>query len=108
MTYALYIDNKAGIPFMDGKTYCYNIMDATDLEAAIKEADEAWNEGVYLMRIMKKVGKIEKENDIKFETYEAVLCRRSNGWHRNTKENCENTHTAKRYKASFGAWFEAC
>ena len=102
MKFALYIDNK------DGKTYSYNEMNANDLESAIKEADEAWNEGIYLMRIMKKVGKVEKENDYKYETYEAILCRRSYGWHRNDKENCEGEHKAKHYKAKFGAWFEAC
>lgn len=102
MKYVLYIDNK------DGKTYSYGDMNATTLEDAIAEADEVMNDGIYLMRIMKKSGAIEKYNDINIQTYVAILCRRSNGWHRNTVDNGEGYHAVKRCRAKYGFWFETC
>ena len=95
MKFVMYIDYAAG----SKKFVEYREMQATDLEAAIIEADaaiEASEEEIYLTRIMKKVGKIEKVADFKTETFQAVLCRRSAGWHLNNDKNCENTHIAKR------------
>ena len=105
MKFALYIDNKTTNEISG---YSYNVMKAATLEEAIEEADKAWNDGIYLAQIMKKEGKIEKENGCKVETFAAILCRRSHGWHLNNKENCESKHTAKHYTAKYGDWFEAC
>lgn len=107
MKYTLYIDYKKG-----GK-YEYISMNAKTLEDAIEEADKVWNEKaetIYLARIMNKVGKIETpERGIKQETYEAYICRRSNGWHRNIIENSENYHAAHKTwfaKNQNDAWYE--
>lgn len=93
MKFIIYRDFRAGsdIPFE------YIAIDATDIEEAIEIADKMWNackDNIYLMRIMKKTGKIETpyKAGYKFETYEAILCRRSHGWYRNTLENCEGAH----------------
>lgn len=105
MKYLIYIDYMSGAK----KSYEYKVMNAKSLENAINEADEiikASNDPIYLTRIMKKIGKVERIDNYKAETYEAILCRRSNGWHRNTENNCENKHIAKRYfkKVSWGTW----
>lgn len=107
MKYALYIDYKK-----NGK-YEYFDLHSADLEEAIEAADElveleGGNEAVYLARIMKKVGKITApEKGLKQVTFEAILCKRSHGWHRNTKENGENEHIATRTSDKYGAWYEA-
>lgn len=96
MKFALYIDyKKNGLD--------YRVMEAKTLEEAIEEAEKLWNsEEHFLMRIMKKVGKIEKEDDFKVETFKAVLCKRSHGWHLNNEENSESEHFAKRYYTNTG------
>jgi len=93
MKYVIYTDYKANSP----KSYNYEAIEAKTLEEAIEKADALWNaeaDSIYLMRIMKKVGKVETpyHAGYKFETYEAILCRRSYGWHRNTTENAEGSH----------------
>ena len=91
------------------KSYEYLPMIAKNLEEAIEEADRAIaenNEPIYLTRIMKKVGKVTKEENYKREDFEAVLCRRSYGWHRNTAENGENEHRAKRCYSKDFEWYE--
>ena len=94
--FVLYTDYKANQGPACG--YAYKNIDARDLLEAIRIADNAFSERVYLMRIMEKTGRIEKDADgWKIETFEAVLCRRSYGWHRNTLENSEGTHIAKRH-----------
>lgn len=103
MKFVLYIDYKAEYKPM----YCeYKTMNAKTLEDAIEEADKAWNENVYLARIMKKEGKTERKDGCSVEKFNAVLCRRSFGWHRNTRENGESAHSANRYAAKYGDWFE--
>lgn len=74
--------------------YAYEPIEAEDLLEAIEIADERWHEGIYLMRIMRKVGKIERpyHEGYAFETYEAVMCKRSYGWHRNDEKHSEGEH----------------
>ena len=92
MKYILYIDYKAN----SGKSYEYRAMTAKNLIEAITEADEIHNpETMYLIRIMEKIGKVEKENNYKVQYYKAIMCKRSD-WHLNNPENCENIHFAKR------------
>lgn len=94
--FVLYIDYKANEGPACG--YAYKKIEAKDLMEAIQKADNAFSQRVYLMQIMEKTGKVEKEEGgWKNETFEAVLCRRSYGWHRNTKENSEAEHIAKRH-----------
>lgn len=97
--FAIYTDTR-------DMNYSYTAIDANDIVEAMEIADKMWNENVYLMRIMSKVGKIEKEEDYKVERYEATLCRRSHGWYRNTEENSETKHIAKRCIAKNCEWFE--
>ena len=92
MKFVICTDYKASYKPM---TLEYEAIEAKTLEEAIEIADKMWNpETCYLMQIMKKVGKIEApyHAGYKYETYEAILCRRSFGWHRNTAENCEGEH----------------
>ena len=94
--YVLYIDYKVNQGPACG--YAYKMIDADNLLDAIRTADNTFSQRVYLMQIMEKVGRIEKDADgWKIETFEAVLCRRSYGWHRNTAENSEQVHIAKRH-----------
>lgn len=105
MKYILYTDYMSEAK----KSYEYLPMTAKNLEEAIEEADRAITENeepIYLTRIMKKAGKVTKEENYKREDFEAVLCRRSSGWHRNTEENCENTHRAKRCYTKDYEWYE--
>jgi len=106
MKFALYIDyKKIG-------DYEYITLGAKTLEEAIEAADkirlikERGGKAVYLTRIMKKFGRTTKDHDMKVETYEAILCRRSEGWHRNTPENAEAVHIAQRFEAYGTEWFE--
>ena len=89
MKFVIYTDYKAA-----AGEYDYKAIEAADLAEAIEIADSMWNEDVYLMRIMKKVGKVVKpyKAGYAFETYEAILCKRGTGWHRNTPENSEAPH----------------
>lgn len=92
MKFVLYIDYLAG-----STSYTYIPMQAKSLEAAISEADEHWSDNIYLARIMKQYGKAEKrEGCKKVETYRALLCRRSFGWHLNNAANSEGEHFAER------------
>lgn len=94
--FVIYIDYKA--KKADNLGIEYKMIEVEGLEEAIEVADGMWNEKMYLMRIMKKIGKVEKENsDWNVETYEAILARRSYGWHRNNAENCEGEHRAQRH-----------
>lgn len=97
--FTIYTDNKS-------MTYSYELIEANDIVEAMEIADKMWNENVYLMRIMTKVGKIEKEEDYKVERYEATLCRRNFGWYKNDKNHYETTHVAKHCIAKYGDWFE--
>lgn len=89
MKFVICVDYKASYKPL---TLDWVAIEAKTLEEAIETADKMWNpETCYLMKIMKKVGKIEVpyHAGYKFETYEAILCRRSYGWHRNVAENGE-------------------
>ena len=92
--YLLYTDYRANEGPACG--YSYEAINAANIYEAIEIADRKFSERVYLMRIMEKVGKIETpyKAGYKYETYEATLCRRSYGWHRNTIENSESEHRA--------------
>ena len=105
MKFTLCIDykaaNKKGLEYME--------LNATTLEDAISEADDKWNDDIYLMKIMKKVGKTERQNGgWKTEKFEAVLCRRSFGWHLNNRKNSESEHFVRHYipKIAEYHWFE--
>lgn len=94
--FVIYRDFKANEGSACG--YSYETIEAADILEAIEIADRAFSKRIYLMRIMKKVGKIEKDTcGWKKETYEAVLCRRSYGWHKNTAENAEGKHIVERH-----------
>ena len=78
--------------------YTYETIEAADILEAIEIADRMFSERLYLMRIMSKTGKIEKDAcGWNKETYEAVLCRRSYGWHKNTEKNSEIKHLVERH-----------
>ena len=104
MKYILYIDRKAG----SKAPYEYITMQATDLEAAIAEADARWTDEIYLMRIMKMEGKVEKGEGRRIEKYRATLARRSHGWHLNTAANAEGEHFAKRHLGKGWEHIECC
>lgn len=97
MKYIIYKDYLTGEHHIG---YEYIGIDAkTDFEA-IEQADKMWNpEEHYLIRIMRKIGKVEKMFDgWKRQYYEAVMCKRSNavGWHANDTAHCEDYHRAFR------------
>lgn len=87
MKFTVMIDYKAGIK----NGFDYMQLEAKNLIDAIAEADSLWTDSIYLMKIMQKVSKIETEcfGQVKNEKYEAVLCRRSYGWHLCNADNCE-------------------
>ena len=104
MKYILYTDHKAGLmEEQDG----YQEMEATTLVDAMAEADNKWDDTIYLMRIMEKVGKITRTmTGTRVETYEAVICRRSYGWHPNTIKYSENEHrVTKNWQEKDEAWY---
>ena len=94
MKFLIYTDYKANEGPVCG--YSYEPIEAKDILEAIEIADRKFSNRVYLMQIMQKVGKIEKDEIVRIETYKAVLCRRSFGWHRNTKENSETEHIVEK------------
>jgi cobalamin-dependent methionine synthase I len=98
MTYLVYRDYNAGTHHIG---YDYTTIEAKDQFEAVCIADKLWSEEsdrLYLMRIMKKAGNVEKmEDGWKKQRFEAVLCKRSNnGWHKNDSKHCESTHTTNR------------
>ena len=106
MKFVLYIDYKAMLTNANNERFSYTAMTAKTLEEAIAEADKLWDAGIYLMRIMKKTSKGNAKYGV--DTYEAVLCRRSYGWHLNNKDNSENHHAVNHFKTKYGEWFEYC
>lgn len=104
MKFTLCIDYKASTK----KGLDYITMNANSIEEAIEEADEKWSADIYLMKIMKKSGKTERENGWKIEEYDAILCRRSYGWHLNNKKNSESEHKVRHFipKIAKCDWFE--
>lgn len=85
------IDKKASAGFD------YVELNAKDILAAMSEADTLMNETIYLIKILKKVGKIEKVDNMKTEKYEAVITNRGNGWHINDYEHAEAPLTVRKY-----------
>lgn len=101
MKFALYIDylaeTRKGIEYID--------MDATNILSAMAEADRKWDElnpwsenTTYLMRIMRKDGRIFREDGVNKEPYEGILCRRmiAGAWHLSDEEHMECGHHANR------------
>ena len=100
MKYVLYIDYRASYKPM---TYEYRPMNAKNIAEAIIEADAVHDtKTMYLIRIMEKSGKVEKiASDIKAQSYEAIMEKRSTKW---TSE--VQGHRVKHFTAKFGDWFE--
>ena len=92
MKFVIYTDYKASYKPM---TWDYKAIEAKTLEEAIETADKMWNpETCYLMNIMKKSSKVivPYHAGYKYEEYTAILTKRSDNWHRTTKENGEQAH----------------
>lgn len=92
MKFIIYSDYRADYKPM---SVDYTEINAKTLEEAITVADQMWDaKKHYLMRIMKKTGKVitPYKAGYKFEEYTAILTRRSHGWHINNEENCEQEH----------------
>lgn len=100
MKYVLYIDYRCEYKPM---TYEYIPMEAQTIEDAIIEADEKHNpDTMYLIKIMKKVGRVESvERGIRAQAFEAIMEKRSRRWYK-----AETKHIVAYYMASFGDWFE--
>ena len=100
MKYVLYIDYQASYKPM---TCEYRPMNAKNIAEAIIEADAFHNpKTMYLIRIMEKRGKVEKvERDIKAQSYDAIMEKRSTKW--TSEVQC---HRVKHFSAKFGNWFE--
>lgn len=100
MKYVLYIDYRASYKPLP---YEYRPMDAKTMAEAIVEADAVHDpETMYLVRIMEKKGKAPKvESDVKAQTYEAILEKRSTKW-----TAMESEHGVNHYVAKFCDWFE--
>ena len=99
MTFVVYKDYKSGQHHIG---YDYILVDAESEFDMIDKAEEMWKQEenkLYLMRLMKKTGKvIKREDGWKQQNFEAVLCKRSNngGWHKNTSQYSEGEHTVGR------------
>ena len=98
--YVLYIDYRV----KHNPSYEYLVMDAENLQEAIVEADRIHDiDTMYLVRIMEKIGKVEKvESDIRAQTYKAMMEKRSTKW-----ANMETSHEVIRYMTKkYGEWFD--
>ena len=100
MKYIIYIDYSASYKSMTAE---YRPLSAKTIEEAVMEADAIHNpDTMYLVRIMKKVGKVLKvESDVKAQTYTAIMEKRSTKWRRLDRE-----HNAKHYITKFSDWYE--
>lgn len=101
MKYVLYIDYKASYKPMSWE---YKPLEAKTVEDAIIEADQIHNlDTMYLIRIMKKVGKVDKtEGKAKTQEYKSFLEKRSTKWAR-----LEGTdHRVKYFMTKFATWFD--
>lgn len=95
--YVVYVD------FLCNKYDYFGLTAKTPYEA-VAEAERIYNhirkrEGVYLIRIMEKSGKVERLSDWKRQKYVARLCKRSveRGWHENDDIHGENPHEVYKY-----------
>lgn len=84
----------------------FTLIEAATLAEAMIEADIMWNDDdTYMMHIFTKSGKSERvERGIKSEMYEAVIARRSKGWHPNTEAYSESPFKVKRTFTSNNDW----
>lgn len=100
MKYVLYIDYLASYKPM---TFEYRPMNAKNIAEAIIEADAVHDsKTMYLIMIMIKSGKVEKvESNIKAQSYEAIMEKRSTKW-----TSIEQGHFVKHFTAKFSDWFE--
>ena len=106
MKYVLYIDYRASYKPMYSE---YKPLEAKNIKEAIIEAAAMHNaDTMYLVRIMQTPGKVEKvESDIKFQTYTAIMEKRSTKWAAMDEEQTYNgQHQVKHFYAKFGDWYE--
>lgn len=101
--YILYIDFMSGV---DPVGYKYIPLESDNLISAIDEADKVFDGGRhYLIRILEKSGKVTVVDGCRVVPFTAVLCRRSYGWHGNTADNYEDTHTIDYHYNRDGIWW---
>lgn len=100
MKYVIYIDYSANYKPMTAE---YRPLVAKTIEEAVIEADTIHNpDTMYLIRIMKKNGKVEKVGGgVKAQTYTAIMEKRSTRW---AAEEIE--HSVRHYVSKFCDWFE--
>ncbi len=106
MKYVLYIDYRCAYKPLTSE---YKPLEAKNIKDAILEADAIHDiNTMYLIRIMEKMGKVEKvESDVKAQTYTAILEKRSTKWADMNKEQAYNEqHQVKHFYAKFGDWYE--
>ena len=98
MKYIIYKDYESGKHHIG---YDYMTIEAANDLEALTIAEAAYNaeaDRLYLVRLMKKVGKVGKDAcGWKTQDYEAVLCKRSKavGWHKNDADHAESQHFAR-------------
>lgn len=85
----------------------FTLIEAETLVEAMIKADTMWNnDDTYMMHIFTKSGKTERvEKGVKSEMYEAVIARRSHGWHPNTETYSESKFTVQRMFTSYSEWY---
>ena len=85
----------------------FTLIEAATLAEAMIEADIMWNDDdTYMMHIFAKSGKTKRvERGVKAETYEAIIARRSHGWHPNTEAYSESKFTVQRMFTSYSEWY---
>ncbi len=106
MKYIIYIDYRASYKPMYSE---YRPLTTKNIKEAAIEADAMYNpETMYLIRIMEKVGKVEKvESDVKAQTYTAIMEKRSTKWATMDGEQTYNgQHQVRHFYAKFGDWYE--
>lgn len=74
--------------------------------SAMNEAEKYISEGVYMILIAEKVGKVTKVNDYKEVTYKEILANRKYGWHACDEKHSERLTTWKMSFTKSVKWFE--
>lgn len=95
--YMLVIDWKAEKREQMLAPFTYKLMNAADVFEAMNEAERHIDDTVYLVKLLKKTGKIdneEKPEEALGIIYSAVLCNRKNGWHTNDYDHSEGRFEA--------------
>lgn len=106
MKYIIYIDYKSSYKPMYSE---YKPLTAKNIKEAIIEADAMHDVDImYLIRIMEKTGKVEKvESDVKAQTYEAIMEKRSTKWAAmDGAQTYNGQHQVRHFYAKFGDWYE--